>query len=83
MTSGNCYSCGFPIAVSGPGQTINCPNCKSVNESYQISDISIPTPLFAGAIGFVLGAFLAPALLSGTEEGSRWLQRKAKERLSK
>ena len=81
MNSGDCVSCGFPINVSSSGQTIACPSCEAVNQA--ISAVPIPTPIFAGLVGLVIGVVFGPALISSTTGGARWLEKKAQERLSR
>ena len=39
--------------------------------------VTIPTPVFVGAICLVVGVLLGPALIASTKEGARWLERKA------
>ena len=46
-----------------------------------ISAVPVPTPLFAGAIGLVLGVLIGPALLASTAEGSKYLEKQARKRL--
>jgi len=81
---GDCVSCGYPIAASSAGEHVNCPNCQTLNEAMSIDggeitqNVSIPTPLFVGLLGFGLGMFLGPALIAGSDVGRRWLEQKAR-----
>jgi len=76
-----CAVCGFPIPEpSYVGQQVKCPYCGSINEAIK-QGITIPTPVFAGLLGFVFGVVLGPSLLASTKSGSEWLAKKARERL--
>lgn len=76
----SCPVCDYPIAAKYSGQTETCANCGS---SLITQGVTMPTWFFAGAIGFILGVILGPALLGSTEAGSRWLAKQAKVRLEK
>ncbi len=47
-----------------------------------ISAVPVPTPLFAGAIGLVLGILIGPALLASTQAGAKYLERQVRQKLS-
>ena len=57
----------------------------SVKEAERIMGISngvtIPTWLFAGGSGLVLGIMLGPAIMASTGGGSRYLARIAREKI--
>jgi len=62
-----------------------------VNEAEQVvrnyigqgEGITIPTWLFAGGIGLIVGIMTGPALMATTEEGSRRLAELARQRVAK
>ncbi len=82
---GDCVECGYPIGMVTVGQQVSCPHCQTINEvsslSGTISEIKVPTPLFAGLIGLAIGIIIGPALIASTSGGARWLEKKARERL--
>lgn len=78
-TSVKCPVCGFPVLAPASGDIVNCPECLTVLEG--ISGIEIPTPLFAGMIGFGIGVILGPALLSATKSGAQRLENIAQQKL--
>jgi len=79
-TLSKCPVCGFPLTAHFEGEQVTCPNCQSKLET-TISDVTIPTPLFAGGLGFFLGALLGPVLMASTKAGQNWLQKQiARER---
>jgi hypothetical protein len=53
--------------------------CDTLNEISQ--SVSIPTWLFAGSIGLLIGIIAGPAIIGSTEGGAKWLERRARERL--
>ena len=75
-TIAKCAECGYPLAAEYPGQTVSCPMCSTVNEA--ITGVEIPTPIFAGGLGFLLGLIVGPAILAGSEWGREWLVKKAR-----
>ena len=75
-TIAKCAECGYPLAAEYEGQTVSCPMCSTVNEA--ITGVEIPTPIFAGGIGLLLGIFLGPAMLAGSEWGRGYLVKKAR-----
>ena len=84
---GSCV-CGYPLAASHTGERVFCPNCRTMNEAttqargVRISQgVSIPTWLFAGGIGFLLGVVAGPAILASTEGGAKYLERQVRERI--
>ena len=74
-----CVSCGYPIAAEYSGQTVSCPMCSTINEA--ITGVTIPTWLFAGGIGVLLGIIAGPAIIGSTEEGAAWLRKQATRKL--
>lgn len=82
-TISKCASCGYPLAAEFPGQQVNCPNCGTINEAVSQQGVNIPTWFFAGAIGFVAGLVLGPAVVTSTKEGAQWMARRVSERLAK
>jgi len=62
-----------------------------VNEAEQVvrnyigqgDGITIPTWLFAGGIGLIVGIMTGPALMATTEEGSRRLAELARQRVAR
>jgi DNA-directed RNA polymerase subunit RPC12/RpoP len=76
----SCAVCGFPILMKYVGQQVKCPSCGTINEA--ISQVTIPSPVFAGIISFTLGVVLGPALIASTQSGAEWLAKKARERLT-
>ena len=75
-TVSKCAGCGYPLAAEYSGQIASCPMCGTVNEA--ISGVEIPTPIFAGGIGLLIGIFLGPAMLAGSEWGREFLVKKAR-----
>ncbi len=75
-TVSQCVECSYPLAAEFAGQEVSCPMCSTINEA--ISGVEIPTPIFAGSIGLVLGIFLGPAMLAGSEWGRNFLAKKAR-----
>lgn len=78
-TSVKCPVCGFPVLAPAPGDVVNCPECLSALEG--ISGVDIPTPLFAGMIGFGIGVILGPAFLAATRSGATRLEQMAQQKL--
>lgn len=73
----SCPVCGYPQSPpSIEGQTAICAYCGEKLEA--ISGVEIPTPIFAGGIGLLLGIFLGPAMLAGSEWGREYLVKKAR-----
>ena len=75
MNSTICAECGYPIPSHYTGEIVTCPMCQTVNEITQ--GVTIPTPLFAGGLGFLFGIMIGPALIASSDWGRRWLQKKA------
>lgn len=77
-----CPACNYPIpAPTHVGEQAKCPYCNTVSEA--IAQVTIPTPVFVGVIGFIVGALVGPAFWVSTEAGSQWLAKKARERLTR
>jgi len=53
--------------------------CGTLNEA--ITGVTIPTWLFAGGIGALLGIIAGPAIIGSTEGGAAWLRRQATKKL--
>lgn len=81
-TMTKCPACGYPIMAHYEGETALCANCgQKVEMAVSNGIVTVPTPLFAGLIGFGLGMLFGPALLSSTRGGARWLDKQAKQRI--
>jgi len=82
--TGSCVECSFPIVVGRVGREVSCPSCETVNEAVSgpISDVTIPTPMFAFLLGLGIGIVVGPAIIVSTSGGAQWLEKKARERLS-
>jgi len=74
-TISKCAGCGYPLAAEYSGQTVSCPMCGITNIA---QGVTIPTPIFAGGLGLLLGIFLGPALLAGSEWGREYLVNRAR-----
>ncbi len=72
----DCAVCGYPIKIQEIGEQVVCANCGTRLEAIQ--GVSIPTPLFAGGLGFFLGMLFGGALKGATERGQRLLEAKAR-----
>jgi len=48
----------------------------------RITGVEIPTPVFAGGLGFLIGMILGPALIASTDAGSRWLRKTAESKFA-
>jgi len=84
-----CTKCGAEVTVAANTKcnTQTCPVCgnpmvaKEAGErrlsgsNITNGDVVIPTWLFAGSVGLLLGIFLGPTLLASTREGSQYLAR--------
>lgn len=75
-TVSKCAECSYPLAAEYVGQEVSCPMCATINEA--ITGVTIPTPIFAGGIGLLLGIFLGPAMLAGSEWGREYLVKRAR-----
>lgn len=75
-TISQCVGCGYPITAEHAGQEVSCPMCNTINEA--ITGVTIPSPLFFGGIGLLLGIFLGPAMMAGSEWGRNYLTKKAR-----
>lgn len=75
-----CPICSFPIKVDYSGQELACPAC---GELVIAQGVTIPTWLVAGGIGMALGILLGPAIIGSTEEGSKWLERQARGKITR
>ena len=62
-----CYSCGYPLAIEDVGQTINCPDCGSINQS--ISAVSVPDWVFWGGLGIVAGFIIGKSKFASKQFG--------------
>lgn len=85
-TIAKCPVCGYPIALTHEGETRVCDYCGEhliASQGGIGQGVTIPTPLFAGLLGFAFGVLLGPALLSSTTAGSRWLEQQSVRRISK
>ena len=67
----SCPVCGFPISAY-EGQTMTCASCGT---GLIAQGVTIPTPLFAGGLGFFLGVLLGVPLIASTQAGQRWLSK--------
>ena len=76
MSMAACAECNYPISAPRiAGKQITCPMCSTINE---VTGVEIPTPIFAGGIGFLLGIFIGPALIASSDWGRHWLEKKAR-----
>jgi phage FluMu protein Com len=80
-TISKCANCGYPLAAEYEGQTVTCPMCGTVNQA--ANGVTIPTWLFASGIGLAIGIIFGPVILGSTEAGARYLERRAREKLSR
>ena len=94
-----CVNCSYPIGVSQSqpiGTVIRCPYCGTtgtIEEAPMLNrrattpieqgEIAIPTWLFAGGIGFILGGILIPSIMAATDEGSRKLAEMSRKYIGK
>ncbi len=82
-----CASCGFPMIGKPVGTKVACPYCSSLNEAVHnpvgasISSVTVPSGLFWGLAGLVAGVIFGPSILASTESGSKWMAKKARERI--
>lgn len=77
-TMAKCPTCGYPVMAQFEGQTAVCANCGEQMEAAISQGVTIPTPLFAGGLGFLLGMLIGPALVASTDVGKRWLEKQAR-----
>jgi len=77
-----CASCGYPIAWDPLSEIATCPRCGIMNEIIS-QGVTLPTWLVAGALGLIVGVIAGPALLASTDEGAKWLAKKAREKLER
>ena len=78
--SSPCTVCGFPITEATiSGETVKCPYCSTINTA--ITDVTIPTPVFAGVVAFAVGVFVGPALLAATQWGQDYLAKQVRKRM--
>jgi hypothetical protein len=77
--SGICHNCGYPITAN-PGEQIRCPMCGTVNQAIS-QGVTIPSWLLTLGIGLAVGIFAGPVILASTESGSRYLERRVREKL--
>jgi hypothetical protein len=80
-TISECGSCGYPLAAEHAGQWVSCPMCGTVNEAIS-QGVTLPTWLFSFTIGLATGIVLGPTLIATTDAGAKWLERKAREKLT-
>ncbi len=78
MPIATCAECGYPVSVH-MGPEITCPHCQTINEITQ--SVSIPTWLFAGSIGLLIGIIVGPAIIGSTEGGAVWLRKQATKKI--
>lgn len=71
----SCPTCGFPITASYEGQSAVCANC---GDNLISQGVTIPTPLFAGGLGLVIGILIGPAILAASGWGRSYLEKKAR-----
>ncbi len=57
----DCPSCSFPVSGS-PGQSVSCPMCGI---SGTITGVDIPSPIFWGGLGILVGLILAKSKVVG------------------
>lgn len=81
MAVGSCPVCSYPVKAGHSGETLTCPYCSTKLEATIAQGVTIPTPLLVGVISFALGVILGPSVIASTEAGSRWLEKKARERI--
>ncbi len=81
MGIGSCPTCSYPVAASHSGESVSCPYCSTKLEATIAQGVTIPTPVLVGVIAFALGVVLGPSVIASTEGGSRWLEKKARERI--
>jgi len=74
-----CASCGYPISAEKIGSIVTCPMCGIGNEILQ--GVTIPTWMFAGGIGMLIGIIAGPAIIGSTEGGAAWLRKQATKKL--
>lgn len=72
-----CPTCGYPVLAHFKGESAVCANCGGKMKAIE-QGVTIPTPLFAGGIGFLLGVFLGPAIIASSDAGRRWLEQQAR-----
>lgn len=84
-TISKCAGCGYPLTSTPTGTRVDCPMCKTTNESISqsITAVTVPTPVVVGLIAFAAGVVVGPALLSGIKAGTLNLERRAVNRLSR
>jgi len=75
MAIAACAECHYPISA-GAGEEISCPMCQTVNEIIS-QGVTIPTWLFAGSVGLLIGIIVGPAMIGSTEGGAAWLRKQA------
>jgi predicted RNA-binding Zn-ribbon protein involved in translation (DUF1610 family) len=94
----SCCSCGYPIAATYIGEEIKCPFCGQKGKvkeeesmlsqktgQYNITNggVTIPTWLFAGVIGVIIGGVFTPSIMAATEAGSRKLAELSRQYIEK
>ena len=97
MLSVDCFNCSFPIGVENIGSKVKCPYCHTIGIAVKEDNVrgksainnsigqgvQIPTWLFAGTIGTIIGIILGPTILASTREGAEKLARLSAEKLRK
>ena len=97
MVELSCPTCGYPVGIKRLGQILSCASCGNKMEAYtsdqpspqgpynsmvRISQgVEIPVPLFAGAIGLLIGIIAGPAIIASTKGGAARLERMAAGKL--
>jgi hypothetical protein len=81
MAIGSCPTCSYPLKATHTGEILACPYCSAKLEATVAEGVTIPTPVIVGVIAFALGVVLGPSVLASTEAGSKWLEKKARERI--
>lgn len=78
-TLSKCPVCSYPIQAEYEGQPAVCAYC---GENLIAQGVTIPTPLFAGLIGFGIGLLIGPAIIATSAAGRDWLVKQARAKLA-
>ena len=71
-TINSCPVCGYPISEpSSEGQNAVCAYCSTPLQAEITQGVTIPTGLFAGTLGFIIGVLVGPALKAGVAKAER------------
>lgn len=76
-----CPVCGYPVPDPRyVGERVRCAFCGAISETIS-QGVTIPSWLLTLGIGLVVGTFFGPTILASTDAGSRYLAKKARERI--